>query len=177
MVARLVLREDVTRDAVDDAAARAGWQLSNVLPASERQPAQIIFSAASGYVYVVDELRLGVMYLQIASDAPAALMAEARALLSCHDDDDYAALFAQGDAAAGLAVAALQGDEDAARVAQLSRALDDERPEIRALALAAASYALWPGLRPALSQMASDEALAPLRQAASQLLAAIAEAP
>jgi hypothetical protein len=164
MVARLVLRDDVTRDAVDDAAARAGWQLSNVLPASERQPAQIIFSAASGYVYVVDELRLGVMYLQIASDAPAALMAEARALLSCHDDDDYAALFAQGDAAAGLAVAALQGDEDA-------------RPEIRALALAAASYALWPGLRPALSQMASDEALAPLRQAASQLLAAIAEAP
>jgi len=63
-VNRIVLGEATTRDDVDDAAREGGWFLMNIVPATERSPAQRIFMAPDRqhYIFVVDDPRLGPPY-------------------------------------------------------------------------------------------------------------------
>jgi hypothetical protein len=177
-----VLRDEVTRDDLDDAAVRRGWQLSNVLPASSERPAQIIFAdvGLDSFLYVVDERRLGVMYLTASGADAAAMMACARAELSCYAADDHVELL-DGDVAQvkrGLALLVMHADTaraDAVRC--LSAALRHAKPDVRSAALTAASYALWSELRPVLAEIAIKDEVSALRAAAGQLVVLLPETP
>ena len=71
----MVLRQNATRDDVDDAVLRCGWQLTNVLPASAEQPRQLIYATRDGRtVYLIDDVRLGVRYLAMTGEGAAELL-------------------------------------------------------------------------------------------------------
>lgn len=166
---RAVLHADVDRDAIDDAAARLGWQLVNIIPAAERRPAQIIFAAPEGYVHLIDDERLEVRYLQ----APGPL--DVGDELRCYEDDDHQRLCAdEGDVDAmklGLALLVLHAaGPDAARVALLGRALVSEHESVRAAAFTAVTYAPWPALRPHLELMRDCDPNPVLQRGAAQWL-------
>lgn len=182
---RVVLSENVTRDDVDDAAARLGWQLSNVLPADTGRPAQLIFSARGRrtFVYLVDDQSLGVAYLTASGDDADAVLAAACAELPfCAElPSELEALFRQdepdADAVAviarGLAIAALSAPTGihpaGRRLALLQQALAHPDPRVRAAGIAAAGHARWPTLSAALEEMAGRDPLPAFRAAAAEL--------
>jgi hypothetical protein len=75
------LRPDLTRDEVDDVAYEGGWHLLNVLPATDRFPAQRIFLAPDRLhnLVIVDDARLGPPYAVVQGEAPGRWEEEIRA--------------------------------------------------------------------------------------------------
>jgi hypothetical protein len=176
----VVLREGVSRDAVDDAAGEHGWRLTNVVPPSATHPAQMIFAVMDGEValYLVEDAALGILYAAARGPRAADALREVRASLSCHEISEAAALLDDGDAqrfCRGLAIAVLQQGGDGARVA-VERALVDARGEVRAAGLHAAAHVPSPALRAAVAACHASEPDRVVREAAERLLAALAGA-
>jgi len=176
---RVVLREGVGPDDIDDAIHSLSWQLSNLLPAMAGQPAQMILYTRDGKecVYVVEEARLGVLY---AASASAAALEQLRSKLDCHVGNGVDLAAAAAGAAdlerwrRALAVLVLHArSATAAVVAALTGALENEQVQVRGAGLVAASYAPWPELRGALVGLRDGDPEPQLRTAAHQLLTAM----
>ncbi len=177
---RVVLTSEVTRDDIDDAAMRCGWQLTNVLPGSAQQPAQMIYAALRGslVLYLVEDGRLDVLYFAAAGDGAREALAQVRRELACCDENAHHQYLAGADDVAhlrrGLGILVLQSKtaSDEA-VALFERVLSHADLQIRSLGLVAATYAPWPQLRTAIERVAQHDPLPQLRANASQLIAVL----
>jgi hypothetical protein len=174
-----VLRASVSRDQIDDALHRGGWHLSNVVPAAERQPAQMMFMSGDGarLLHLVDDSRLGLAYVAASGAAPeAAIAALAEDLdgFETTSGEQLASLLASAGAdlaalARAVGVLALTADPSSAGALQAFESClrhPDER--VRALALNAVAYAPWPGLVETIADLARSDPSPPLRAAAGQ---------
>ena len=187
-VCRAVLRAGVSRDQIDDALHRGGWHLSNVVPAAESQPAQLIFMTTDGgrLLYLVDDARLGLAYVAASGAEPEAVLAALADdlggfdLASAKDVDDRlsAAIVDLPALARAVAVLALTGDPSTAgSVAALTHCLRHADERVRAVALNAVAYAPWPALGGVLAELASGDPAPALRAAAGQVCALLGSAP
>lgn len=72
---RVVLPASVSRDEVDDALAALGWLLVNIVPASDRHPAQLVCLTAdrAHEIHVLDDPRVGAATIVIKGEAPASV--------------------------------------------------------------------------------------------------------
>jgi hypothetical protein len=177
---RAVLQADVSRDDIDDAALRSGWQLTNVLPGGAERPAQMIYAAQQGrtVLYLVEDGRLDVLYFAAAGEGSKALMDEVRGELRCCEPDDYRPLVADlADVMRlrrGLGLLVLtQPEPDAEALRVFEQALVHDDLQARSVALTAVTYAPWPALKPLIGRVVADDPLPALRATAAQLLAAL----
>jgi hypothetical protein len=165
---RAVLHDEVDRDAIDDAAHRLEWQLVNVIAAAHGRPEQLIFATRSGHVFLVNDERLGVSYLQGESLQGA---------LPCYGAEDHHALCASDDLETirrGLALTVLcASGPDEARVALLGRALASSDENVRKAAFVAITYAPWPELVPHVEAMRDGDPQSELREGAARWLATV----
>ena len=181
---RLVLRPEVSRDDIDDALVLLGFQLTNIVPASAGTPAQLIFAAsdAGSYVHLVEDAQVGRHYL-VAPPAAARHVAALASALAIERPEQARARVevasSDGELAASLLVLALVvgGERPPAPsdVAALRSALSHTSPLVRSVALAAACYAPWAELRPALEERALAESGGDLRGRALEVLASFPE--
>lgn len=193
-LARAVLTATVTRDDVDDAMIGAGFRLVNVIDALPGRPGQLLFArdAGASYVYVIDDMRLGVTYLAATrrpearaqgAPAPARVLDELRQSLACHESAAHDELLAPLEDGAqtealvddqrlglGLALLVLTDPEAETAETKLRAALKHLSPRVRAAALTAITYAPKPGLLPALLAMQTSDPDASLREAAARVL-------
>lgn len=137
---QLLLREDVTRDEVDRAAAELRWRLLNILPRTQTSPRQIIFGAhdGEGLIAFVDDHRIAARYLAVQAHDAQSIVARAKALLPAHERRELLQLLRGDDqktrawALCALGVLAVADDE-------LERAIQEaERSESSLLNDAAA---------------------------------------
>lgn len=190
-LARAVLTSTVTRDDVDDAMVGAGFRLVNVVDALPGRPGQLLFArdAGASYVYVIDDLRLGVTYLaatrrpearEQGAPAPAGVIEELRGALPCHEPSEHRALLASLDADAprgddeaiglGLALLVLTDPQSDGAEDRLRAALKHRSPRVRAAALTAVTYAPEPALVPSLLAMQTSDPDPSLKEAAARVL-------
>ena len=186
-VTRVVIHDELTRDAMEQGFAALGWQLTNIVAASAQQPAQLHLVAGDGDtpVLVIRDERLGWVYCVGRGEAARAALDEARGPLRCCSEDDDLAWLLEPGLDGGLALTRDPGrlvrglgllvlmhpEPDDRRVELMAAALELEDPRARAAALTAASYVRWPGLRGALEGIASGDPEPSLRSLAGQLLA------
>jgi hypothetical protein len=174
---RVVLSETVTRDAIDDAMHRCGWQLTNVVPPTGIHPGQLIFAVPQPetILYLVQDGRLGVVYVAALGQGAEALLAQVRFELPCCDVDSWGDLTDDPSDLdrfrRGMAILALASPGPTAeRVDCAVQALAHADSRVRTAALTAVSYAPWPELRPALEAVRDHDSVEELRSGASQLL-------
>ncbi len=174
---RIVLSETVTRDDIDDAMHRCGWQLTNVVPPTGHHPGQLIFAAPDPetILYLVQDVRLGVLYVAAMGQAPEAVLSRVRSELDCCDPGSWAELVDDPSDLdrfrRGMAILALASPGPSPeRIERFADALSHADNPVRAVALTAAGYAPWPELRPALEPVRDHDPLEELRSAAAQLL-------
>ncbi len=174
---RIVLSETVTRDAIDDAMHRCGWQLTNVVPPTGLHPGQLIFAAAEPetILYLVQDGRLGVIYVAALGQGAEAVLSQVRFELPCCDVDSWGELVDDPSDLErfrrGLAIMALTAPGPSPeRVARFVRALSHADSRVRRAALTAASYAVWPDLRSALEAVRDHDPIDELRSGAAQLI-------
>jgi hypothetical protein len=178
---RVVLRETVTQDQVDDLSAALGWRMINVLPATDEQPSQMLFATADrqGVVYLVQDSRLGLAYLTGTGSGMADELCMARQRLEHYPDTDLAALLASpaSDEAliAALGVLALLGGSEPsqAELDALDRALAHPSPRVRNAALVALPYAPRPPLEPRVAALATGDPDPVVRSNAASVLASL----
>ena len=165
---RAVLHDEVDRDAIDDAARRLEWQLVNVIAAAPGRPEQLIFATRSGHVYLVNDERLGVSYLQ-GDSLPGALPS--------YGTEDHHALCASDDLdeiRRGLALTVLYASgPDEARIALLGRALASPNENVRRAAFVAITYAPWPELATHVEAMRDGDPHPELRDGAARWLSTV----
>jgi hypothetical protein len=179
---RAVLGDEVTRDDIDDVMRDEGLQLTNVIPGSDGVPPQLIFAAdESDYLHLVEDARLGVVYVVAAGPSGDRLLARVRTKLPCLEDDALEALDdllgrPDVDVAAvrpGLAACVLCHPAEPRTPGRLSRALGYADPEVRRAALVAATYAPSRALYAALAKIRDGDDVVELRGQAARLLDAI----
>jgi hypothetical protein len=181
-VAPLVLHADVDHDQIDDAALANGLQLINVRGASGSHPAQLVYAAPGevapeAYLQVVEDGRLGVVYLCAEGQAAEGVLRQMEASLPCHQRAECGALLAEVElerVRRGLALWALAGveaevePEPEALVAMRALLASDDHAR-RAALLTALAYHPVAALRADLERLrdGDDDAM---RLHASQLL-------
>ena len=176
-VSRVVLRDEVSRDDIDDAMHECGWQLTNIMPPQAHQPGQIIFTtpAADGFFHLVEDGRLGLLYFVGSGEAAEACLTQAREQLSCYLPGEHEQLLADPDQLEryrrGLALMVLT--QPTVDRTALERAFAHQDASVRAAALTALTYAPQPQLRPVVEAMRDDDPQAQLRTSAAQVLAAL----
>lgn len=178
-MSRAVLASDVSRDDIDDAMARCELHLTNVVPKYDDIPAQLIYSAdAASHLYVIEETRLGVIYLAAVGPDAAALMKRVVAELPCIGDEDVALLDGLLSAGAAdleaitvrLAACALCSPNTPPTVARLDRALRHTDRAVRNVALLCTTYAPTRALYAALAGMRDADVDLELRAQAGRVL-------
>jgi len=174
----MVLRQSATRDDVDDAVLRCGWQLTNVLDASAERPLQLIYATPDGRtVYLIDDVRLGVTYLAVTGEGASEFLRRSVEGLSILRGEQLTAAQLEGpvDLQAfrrGVAVPALSLDSPSRGVvAVFERAFAHADPQVRAIVLTAASYALWPELRASIERVRDGDSTPALRKTAAAVMA------
>jgi len=203
-VARAVLSGSVTRDDLDDAFVEGGWRLVNVVDALPGRPSQLLFArdAGASYVYVVDDMRLGVTYLvanrpegaeAMAGPDPASVIAELSEALPCVDagarhellgaldgseapdrtSGGRAPVPAEDAIRLGLALLVLLEPEAEDAESTLRAALKHPSPGVRAAALTAVTYAPKTTLLPSVLAMQTSDDEPGLREAAARVLESI----
>jgi len=77
------LRAGLTRDDIDDVAHEQGWHLVNIVPSTDRHPAQRLFLAPDRQhtIAVVDDARLGRPHVVVQGPDPGRWEAAIRARL------------------------------------------------------------------------------------------------
>ncbi len=174
---RVVLRDEVTRDDIDDAMHRCGWQLTNIMSPRAHQPAQIIFAtpAADGFFHLVEDARLGLLYFVGSGAAAEVCLSQAREQLSCYGPEEHEELLGDPEQLElyrrGLALLVLNGAP--VDLGHFERAFAHPDESVRTAALTALTYAPQPQLRPALEAMRDSDPQAQLRSSAAQVLAAL----
>jgi hypothetical protein len=183
-VAPLVLHADVDHDQIDDAALANGLQLINVRGASGSHPAQLVYAAPGevapeAYLQVVEDGRLGVVYLCAEGQAAEGVLRQMEASLPCHQRAECGALLAEVElerVRRGLALWALAGSKAGVAVEPEPEALIGMRALLvsedrarRAALLTALAYHPVAALRADLERLrdGDDDAM---RLHASQLL-------
>lgn len=180
----------MTRDDLDDAMVGAGFRLVNVIDALPGRPGQLLFArdAGASYVYVIDDMRLGVTYLAATrrpearaqgAPSPSQVLDELRPSLPCHETSAHVELLASlheakgGDEEAlglGLALLVLTDPDAEGAEAKLREALKHRSPRVRAAALTAVTYAPKSGLFPSLLAMQTSDPDPSLKEAAARVL-------
>lgn len=175
---RAVLSNDVTRDDIDDAMARCQLHLTNVVPGSDDVPAQLIYATtAASHLYLIEDGRLGVIYVATNADDGEDLLARLRAELPFVEDALLDVLDAPAsDAAAvapALAALVLCAAGTPKTMERLSRALESPSRDVRAAALVAVTYAPTRALYSPLAKIRDADDDLELRARAARVLAAI----
>ncbi|GAC1538856.1 MAG: hypothetical protein NVS3B10_29830 [Polyangiales bacterium] len=174
---RLVARETVSRDDVDDAMRSLSCRLINVVPASATVPAQLVFASADGRttLHFVHDAHLDEQVFVVASadGAAAAVVERLRAAIDTWGDEEIASLATSvTDAAAlvrGLRMTALTAAPSAATLARFSAGFAHPDEAVRAATLIAAAYAGWPGLEPDVVRLAEGDPSPAVRAQATAL--------
>jgi hypothetical protein len=175
---RLVLREGVDRDAIDEAFAERGCRLINVVQPGPGHPAQMIYSARDrrSVLHLVEDALLGVAYISGDGEGADVELEALRARLAVYGEADVASLAAAACDAAGaartLGVLALTSglEPDETRIRVFEKALTDERVDVRLTALVALSYVRWLALRDRVAQIAAGDVDGVVRLHAARLL-------
>ena len=187
-----MLTDAVTRDDVDDAMVGAGFRLVNVIDALPGRPSQLLFArdAGASYVYVIDDLRLGVTYLAATRGAeareqgarsPSDVLAEITRTLPCHQPSAHRELLASLDDGGasdddermlglGLALLVLTDPDAEEAATKICAALSHPSSRVRAAALTAVTYAPKAELAPSLLAMQTSDPDPSLREAAARVL-------
>jgi len=91
---RIALREDTTRDAIDDATHEAGFLLVNILPPSATHPAQIIYTTRDRltFLHLIEDARLGALYFVVQGPSEEAVAGVLQAKLPLLSNAELSAL-------------------------------------------------------------------------------------
>ncbi len=178
---RVVLHESVNRDQIDDAVAELGWQLTNIIPASEQLPGQLIYATADrqGAMYLVEDGRLGLLYFTGSGESLDRELDGVREGLRHYSQADILQLLTgpadEPSYARAIGMLALTASEqpNERQLEQLERALTHDSTLIRGTALVAATYAPWPGLKPVLVKLATSDSDLAIRGNAQKVLEAL----
>lgn len=175
---RAVLSNDVTRDDIDDAMARCELHLTNVVPNSNNVPAQLIYATTSAsHLYLIEDGRLGVIYVATSGEDGAELLARLRAELPFIGDERLEVLDSPtaelADVTTALAAVVLSAPGTPKTMERLSRALESPSRDVRAAALVAVTYAPTRALYSPLAKIRDADDDLELRARAGRVLAAI----
>ncbi len=178
---RVILGEGATRDHIDDAMAERGCRLTNVVPPSSSHPGQLIFTTGDrqGTLFVVEDTRLGLVYLTGQGDGLAQELNALRERLPSYDDTALSAQLARPDDEAAYAralgaVALMAGPEPTdAQLEAVRGGLGHSSAAVRSAALVAITYAPWPALGARIAELATGDPDATVRANAARLLEAL----
>jgi hypothetical protein len=152
--ARVILKEGVSRDEIDDVIAARGWRLCNIAPADVGRPAQIICVSAAGtdLIYVIHDVRLDALYVAIAGPDQARLEADVRASFPAYPPEEIKAMTTSLEPQTflrGLAYAALTAPLGGSPwlVSAIRAGLMHKRADVRGSTLVVAAYAAWPDVQ------------------------------
>ena len=181
---RAVLHTEVSRDDIDDAALRCGWQLTNIITGSAQQPAQMMYAAREGRtpLYLVEDARLDALYFASQGEGADEVMAQVQEQLHCCAADAHHQWLNNFDdvkrVRRGLGIMVLQvSPPDDAALKLMEQALTHPNEQVRTLALTAVSYAPWSALRPTIETLIKNDPNTAVRAAATQLLTALFPTP
>lgn len=182
---RVVLTDRVSRDDIDDAMVRCGCRLTNVYPGSATHPGQVVFATRDrqSLLYLVEDGRLGVLYVAGTGPTIDGALDEVRAQLAHHDERDIETLTSdpsdEARYARGLALTVLTAAEppSAEQLQVLERGLTTPVAAIRQAALVAVTYAPWPQLERAVQQLANGDPDLVVRANAERLLVTLYQCP
>ena len=169
---RIVLRDGVSLDDVDDARLARGWRVANLVTARPGVPAQqlLLTRDRRHLMHVVDDAQLGVRYLVVSGPEPSVVRREIEAALPTVDEESLRGALAAGEPRA-LGLAALMCTAARPDVLQaFDRAFVDRVEAVRVAALVAAAYARWPELEPRIARVAQTDPSASLRERALLIL-------
>lgn len=174
---RVLLDPRTDRDDIDDAMVRCGWQLVDIVAATETEPYQLLYATCDGrgWLRLVDDARLGVAYVQATGPGAATALDQVRESLATVTLDrvweqlraDHAEARRQGLcwlAAAGL------GEPEPRSVAVVCSALHSDDASVREAALLATAYLRWPAFERELAKRAEVEPIEALQRTARALL-------
>jgi hypothetical protein len=188
---RAVLAADVTRDAIDDAMARADLHLTNVVPGSSSIPAQLIYATARrpeapvSHAFLIEDVRLGLLYVAASGPAAQDLLSAVREHLPTEEAGAERVLNLLAPTVGSpsppsvlrnLGAAVLRSPHAPTTNSALSRALAHGDRDIRLAGLIAASYAPSRALYAPLAEIRDHDDDPQLRAQATRLLQAILEA-
>lgn len=176
---RIVLREDVSRDQIDDAAVEHGWRFVNAVPASAERPAELVFltSCRHNLMQLFDDPRLGARYFLVRGADRRRAQKEIVASLPTYHEMEIRDLVehpaSEDDYLRGVYYTALtSGTTPRAHVLEtIDRALRHPSADVRMGALAATSCLDWDEVIPMLERVARDDDDGEIRERASEQLA------
>jgi hypothetical protein len=172
MTERIVLRETVSRDDLDDARVTQRWRLANVVAARPGVPAQdvVLTEDRRHVLHFIEDAQLGLRYVVVSGPDEPATRRVVEAALPSVDEPALAALLAAG-ALRALGIAALiRAEAQPDALVAFDHAFLDRKESARTFALIAAAYARWPALRTKVARVAGTDPSAAVRERALLVL-------
>lgn len=161
---KVILRESVTGDDVDDAMEELGCRLINVIPSAQSHPGQSIYATRDRqrFLYLVEDGMLGLSYFTGSGEEIGAELDEIGKLLDCDGEGvlDELLLHGHEDASLARALSILVLTVEAPNGEHLSffkESLEHSSNVVRNAALVALTYVLWPSLRGQVERLAKSD--------------------
>ena len=161
-IQRVILQETLSRDEIDDALSACGCKLVNIVPPSESHPGQMLYASSdrAAVVALVEDGRLGVLYLTGQGESAQHDLQALSTRLACYDEERIDELLSrpedEGSFTRGLGLMALCAF-DPPRVEVFRTAFAHPSASVRHTALIVASYAPAQELRPDIAELAAGD--------------------
>jgi hypothetical protein len=171
---RVVLRPEVTREQVEDAALDLEWLLLKSWPRGQDRPYEDVWvdRDEQTWIHYIEDHLVDLRYLVVKGTDVSAVESEARQLLPAYQAEDArrawdTATTADERVEAVYLLALTAGPEDRSRaVAALQAASSDGDPAVRHALVLATTYVGWPELRRLLELLAKNDSVDAVRQEA-----------
>lgn len=177
-MSRVILRDGVTQDDIDDALADFGCRLINVVPATPSLPGQMIFATRDRQrvLYLVEDVQLGLTYFTGVGEDIVDDLDKLRERLPNLRKDDVDDFLARCDEepewvrALSLMVLSVTGEPSDDHLSFFRDSLEHTSVTVRFAALVALAYVCWPSLRASVERLASSDEDGMIRLHAQRVL-------
>ncbi len=177
-IQRVVLRDTVTRDEIDDAVSACGCRLINIVPPSESHPGQIFYATSdrTEVFVLVEDGRLGAIYFTGQGKSSQHDLKDLAGRLACYGLDQIEKMLSRPEdedaftRALGFTVLCASEGSDDRRIAAFRTAFEHPSSQVRHAALVAISYAPAEALRPDVAHLAASDEEPMVRVLAERIL-------
>lgn len=175
---KVILKDGVTQDDIDDMMDDIGCRLVNVVPPSPSLPGQMIYTTRDRQrvVYLVEDVQLGLNYFTGVGGDSVDDLEELRERLPCLHRDDLDELLADGDEeskrvrALSIMAISVTGEPSEDHLSFFRDSLEHRSVTVRFAALVALAYVRWSTLRYSVEQIASSDEDGMIRLHAQRVL-------
>lgn len=162
---RIIPRDGVTQDDIDDAMADLGCRLVNVVPPTPSLPGQMIYATRDrkNVLYLVEDVQLGLSYFTGVGEDIVVDLDELRERLPCLRGEDLDGLLTACDGVServrALSIMALSVTNEPSDdyLSFFHDSLEHPSMTVRFAALVALSYVRWPPLRTSVERIAASD--------------------